>query len=156
MVPVREDGVAGPDGADVETAVGVFEEEVVCGAAVIGWVAELLVCCMMGKGEGGSRIRCIVGVGDVEGRVDERDEAAATGVQLVEEFLALFVGPVGLFVVKVAVSVHVIDINPDNVSANTDFSRCTAYQMYSTGISNFSKSAMTFSRSAQPVYPQRH
>lgn len=50
MVPVREDGIAGPDGADVEAAVGVFEEEVVCGAAIVGWIAGVVSVLHYGEG----------------------------------------------------------------------------------------------------------
>lgn len=49
MVPVGEDGVAGPNGADIEAAVGVFEEEVICGAAVVGWVAAVINLCFYGR-----------------------------------------------------------------------------------------------------------
>lgn len=59
------------------------------------------------------RIRCIVRVWDIQSRVYERNEATSFRVQLVEEFLAILVRPVGLLVIEITVTTHVVDIDPD-------------------------------------------
>lgn len=116
MMPVGEDGVTGPDRADVQAAVGVLEEEVVCRAAVVCWVSVIMSTLHSGIDVKDLRIGRIVRIRDVESRIHERNEATTTFVQLVEEPLALFVGPIGFVVVKVTVTVHVIDINPGQLA----------------------------------------
>lgn len=39
VMPVGENGIARPDGTDVEAAIGILEEEVVCRASVVGFIS---------------------------------------------------------------------------------------------------------------------
>lgn len=116
VVPIREDGVAGPDGSNVETAVGVFDKQIVFGTSIVGFISisshEHIRTWTKHSGQY-SRIRCIVRVRDIKSRVYKRNEATAFRVQLVQEFLTILVRPMGLIVLEVTVTTHVVDIDPD-------------------------------------------
>lgn len=76
VMPVWENGVAGPDGTDVAAAIGILEEEVVCRASVVGFVS------VDGQSPGLTQSKVLthlkfVGVRNIKSRVNERNKATS-------------------------------------------------------------------------------
>lgn len=83
-MPVGEDSVAGPDGANVFASVRILQEDVLLVSAGVGIIAGYESARFSaGQAQGNLRIRGILGVGNVDGRVYNWNIMTATAVQLI-------------------------------------------------------------------------
>lgn len=62
--------------------------------------------------DGHLRIRSVLRIGNIKSSVNDWDPATSTGVKLVEELFTFFIRKAMLVIVKIAISMHVIDIGP--------------------------------------------
>lgn len=112
IVPVGEDSVAGPDSANVLASIGIFQEDVILVSAGVGIITEYnSALCLLDR-FGNLRVRGVLRVWNVDSRIYNGNITTATAVQFVYELLTLSVWITMLIIVKVTVTMHIINVIP--------------------------------------------
>jgi hypothetical protein len=117
VVEVGEDRIAWPNRSNIHAAVRIFEPDVKLGTAVIWLVSDTTLAWFSLHGIRRSepcnlRIRNIVRIRNVNASVEDRHIMSPRLMQFVQERLALFVREVNWIILKVAITLHIIDISP--------------------------------------------
>lgn len=113
VVEVGEDRIARPNRANIRAAVRIFEPDIKLGTAVIWLTSDsMLALFSVCRRTYNLRIRRIVRIGNVYPSVQDRHVMPSRLMQFVQERLALFVREANWIILKVAISLHIIDISP--------------------------------------------
>lgn len=113
VVEVGEDRIPRPNRPNIRAAVRIFEPDVKLGTAAICLVSDSCLALFSVCGRTCNlHIRRIVRIWNVYSSVQNRHVMPSRLMQFVQELLALLIREANWIILKVAISLHIIDISP--------------------------------------------